>query len=153
MSHAVSQNIEQQRAASALFSLQEYNTAVAQKLEKGVLKQDPRSEYLSAIKALPAAILQNGLGQTLASYRAAKTDGPKDVYQHLESWLCSKAPHAPFDQDDQLLQALVTHDQNTYIAAQTEALAYTRWLKKLAIAEFPALPNEPPNEPPPHQSQ
>ncbi len=119
-------DIEQLRAYNAMNQIEQY----------AAQQNQPQAEYLSAIKALPAAILQNGLGQTLASYRAASTDGPKQVYEHLQSWLCSDNRFTPFARDEHLLKALVSNDQNRYIAAQAETMAYARWLKKLAVAEL-----------------
>lgn len=123
-SSTAKRNSEQQRAAEALKTINQ---------RKGNNK-DQRSEYLSAIKALPAAILQNGLGQTLASYRAASTTGPTLIYKDMHNWLCGEHQLAQFAGQQDLLEALFSNDQNRYIAAQTETLAYARWLKKLAVA-------------------
>ena len=90
--------------------------------------------YVSYVKALPAAILMNGLGQASASLLAADDNPHKILYAHLSTWLCGDMPEMPYQGATDLIQALVTHDQNLYLRAQAESLSLLEWLKKFASA-------------------
>lgn len=120
------QSLEQRRAANAL-------SAVRQ-----VEKRDAKL-YVSYAKALPATILQLGLGQamaTLLSKSQGKPDPHQMLYKQVSGWLCSDDPDVPFRKrhDRDLMQLIVDADQDAYVLAQAEALAYIDWLKKFAVA-------------------
>lgn len=72
--------------------------------------------------------------------RVGKRDGYEQLYDHLESWLCGNDDDAPYQNfqvsgnRSTLLHAITQHDQDTYIRAQAEALAYLEWLRKFAEA-------------------
>ena len=100
--------------------------------------------YVSYVEALPATILMNGLGQACAAL-LAKAEGKLDkphglLYADLQSWLCGPDPAAPYPtpqnqaREDCLMKAITTCDQNQYLRAQVEALAFLVWLKKFAGA-------------------
>jgi len=136
--------LEQARAKNALDAVR--------KLEG----HDPatRKAYTSYAKSLPANILMNGLGQAVAmamSKAAAGEDGTsggdaaawRALVEHLEAWLLSRenaaSPYAGTDKTEPkpgltLMQCIIEGDQNAYLAAQAEALAYLEWLKKFANA-------------------
>ena len=100
--------------------------------------------YKSYAKALPANILMSGLGQAVATVRSRvdKRPGYQQLYDHLESWLCGDDVDVPYRnfpgagtrERNSLLHAITQHDQDTYIRAQAEALAYLEWLRKFAEA-------------------
>jgi CRISPR-associated protein Cmr5 len=128
-------NLAQRRAAHALDRVEE--------LKK--LKEKEKvsyGNYKSYAKALPANILMSGLGQAMATVRSrvGKRDGYGQLYDHLESWLCGNDADAPYQNfqasgnRSTLLHAITQHDQDTYIRAQAEALAYLEWLRKFAEA-------------------
>ena len=58
------------------------------------------------------------------------------LFQHVGGWLCRDHEHAPYRGTalDHLLMKLSTCDQDTYVRAHAEALAYLDWLKKFARA-------------------
>ena len=120
------QSLDQRRAKHALNCIK--------KRQKDSTKQ---SDYLSYVKALPATILQNGLGQAMATLLAAAKGKENDPHQHLykdvQSWLCSDNEDATFPKGD-LLEAITSNDQQHYLKAQAEAQAYLVWLKKFAAA-------------------
>lgn len=90
-------------------------------------------KYASYVKALPAAILMNGLGQAAATLLAG--DEPhKILYRHLSTWLCGDIPEMPYTGAPGLIQAITTNDQNLYLRAQAESLLFLEWLKKFATA-------------------
>ena len=104
--------------------------------------------YVSHVEGLPARILRNGLGQAMAMERMkSPTDlGHKLLYEQMERWLIDGWPTSPLKAkpdelgrasvrpEARLLIAIVKSDQDTYIRAQAEALAYLEWLKKFAVA-------------------
>lgn len=95
--------------------------------------------YVSYVKALPANILQNGLGQALAMLLAAAADQSDNdphrrLYNQMQCWLCRTALDAPYSGECSLIQAIAKGDERKYIHAHAEALAYLVWLKKFAVA-------------------
>lgn len=102
------------------------------------LENQSCGHYVSYVRALPAEILQMGLGQALATQLAAaggeKKDPHRILYGQMERWLCSEHVETPFPEGENLMDAIVGHDEATYLRAQTEALAYLEWLKKFAVA-------------------
>lgn len=113
------QTVEQERAAYAL----ECVRRAAQRGEKQA------GEYGREMKGLPAMLLVNGLGQTLAFLRAK---GKSDVYADLSRGV---GPRLRLEGD--LLVEVTRMDVATYRLAQAEALALLAWLKRFAEAEWP----------------
>ena len=105
----MSRTIEQLRAACALKSVE------------AALGKDKKycDAYRSAARSLPAHLMIQGLGQTLALLRGDKGP-PKDLYYILQDWLVR--PGGPYTSDTDVLKAITTKDQNYYIAAQAEAV-------------------------------
>jgi CRISPR-associated protein Cmr5 len=139
-------NIERKRA--------EYALAAIERLPKTEGRCEGK-KYTSYVKALPGTILQNGLGQALATLLAAAKGDPAMVdgkiksahrllYDHIQEWLCRNNPAAPYpvptaNNDNNILMTKIPHgDEAAYIRAQAEALAYLAWLKKFATAFCPA---------------
>lgn len=137
-------NIERERARHALQTIE-------------ALPDDVK-KYTSYVKGLPAAILQNGLGQAMATLLAASKGKPamKDgavnkahrlLYNHLQQWLCGSNRLSPYCEEDKdkdiphdstiLMTSITEGDESAYIRAQAEALAYLNWLKKFAVAYRP----------------
>ncbi len=125
------QTLEQKRAKHALGQVK-------------ALQKDKPGNYLSYVKALPAAILMNGLGQALATERAASDQAHHKLARHVSEWLLSPEAYtkysasvsdeAKLDAAQRLLGRIVVGDQDAYLWAQTEAIAYVTWLKKFANA-------------------
>jgi CRISPR-associated protein Cmr5 len=129
------QTLDQKRAAHAL------------KCVKTTEKKDAtmQSKYVSYVKGLPAAILMNGLGQALATERAASDKAHHELANHVAEWLLcsdsrtrystSSALETPESEPVQkLLHRIVEGNQDAYLWAQSEALAYLNWLKRFANA-------------------
>ena len=134
--------IEQQRAANALGRVQELSAR-----SDGFKKR-----YRSYVDRLGPAILMNGLGQALATERAA-AGSPRDVADStrgdtadkdahgelctsLNQWLC-RADGGIYPNATDLLRAIVSHGQSEYLQAQAEALSWLEWHKKCCRAAFP----------------
>ncbi|MCI0724010.1 MAG: type III-B CRISPR module-associated protein Cmr5 [Acidobacteria bacterium] len=94
--------------------------------------------YVSYAEGLPAAILQNGLGQAMATLLAAakgnKEDPHRLLYNHVADWLTRDHADAPYPKATDLMTAITSKGEDTYLRCQAEALAYLRWLKKFAVA-------------------
>lgn len=132
------QTLEQKRAKHALDQV------------KALQKEKP-GNYLSYVNALPAAILMNGLGQALATERSATDQAHRKLARHVSEWLLSPEAHTRYaaaipekglDATQRLLDRIVAGDQDAYLWAQTEAIAYVAWLKKFANAFLDPLRKE-----------
>ena len=86
----------------------------------------------------------NGLGQALATERAAAGARPgkddewahKELYDGLQSWLC-RQDGGIYPTGTDILQGIMNHEEEFYLRAQTEALAWLDWHKKCCRAAFP----------------
>ncbi len=100
--------------------------------------EDWQGHYKSYVKGLPASILSNGLGQSLATLlstaKGKREDAHYVLYQHVEKWLGRSDPLAPYAGASDVIEAITSHDQRAYRAAQMETMAYLVWLKKFAAA-------------------
>jgi CRISPR-associated protein Cmr5 len=130
------QTPEQRRAADAL-------RALPQRGESDAL----RKSYRSYVERLGSSILINGLGQALATEKAAATSKPEKaeerahhlLYENLARWLCREGGIYPGGMD--LLEAIVQNGEAQYLRAQVEALAWLVWHKKFCRAYLPVPDN------------
>jgi CRISPR-associated protein Cmr5 len=94
--------------------------------------------YVSYVKAMPANILQNGLGQGLATLLSAAKGKSEDahhlLYDQIQTWLCRQHEDAPYAGKPELMQSITNGSEDAYLHAHAEALAYLVWLKKFAVA-------------------
>lgn len=142
-------DIDRERARYAFNAIQHLKSLVENENENNPDEAAKRhyGNYVSFSKSLPAAILQLGLGQALASELAASNingnateKGHYWICKHLCEWLGRESPLAPYPDkyDDEnlssVLAALVSEEQSKYILAQHEAIAYVAWIKKFAVA-------------------
>lgn len=137
--NSAKQILEQKRARHAL----EMVNKVKEKYPEG---SENRKNFVSYVESLPAAILNNGLGQAIATLlaRGGGKKGEKDdphriVYDILEDWLCRDDRTAPYKRigggsEPRLITEIVNGDRASYIKAQVEALSYLEWLKKFTVA-------------------
>lgn len=132
------QTLEQQRAA--------YAWKCIQKIKTDVFSNDPnkQKEYGSLAKSAPADIQTNGLGQTLAFWRAKSSkEGKLDsktahfhLLQHVTGWL--NEPDSLNLGIKELVKWVVESAKTTdYRRATTETIAFLVWLKRFAEAELP----------------
>ena len=115
--------IEQLRAADALAKI------------KGIEGKDC-GHYVSYVSGLPATIVMNGLGQALATLLAqskGKDEPHKWLHDHVASWLAKQMPQLGAD-ESAVVQGLMNNNQEVYLQAQGEAMAYLQWLKQFARA-------------------
>ncbi len=124
----MAENDDQARAAHALQTIRD--------LDK--LGRDKYGKYVSYVSALPAQIIINGLGQALATLMAAGGRGKKQhdphymLYLSIANWLMVRFPEWEIKDGNIVIDRLVQGNQDTYLRAQAESLAYLNWLKKFA---------------------
>jgi len=127
-------SIEQQRAANALARVNELRGR----------SDEFKKRYRGYVDRLGPAIVMNGLGQALATERAAVEGDPKkddewahhELYRSLQLWLC-RNEDGVYPSSDDLLEAIVENDEARYLRAQAEALSWLEWHKKCCRAGFP----------------
>jgi len=99
-------------------------------------------EYRSLAQGAPADIQANGLGQTLAFWKAKGYDNGKAkpdsehaaLYQDVDTWIRGRLGLAD-DALDWVIRQATTGD---YRRATVEALAFLTWVKRFAEAELPS---------------
>lgn len=116
------QTREQERAKSAWEAIAE--------VEKKDDKQ--RNKYGTLARGLPATILRDGLGPTVAFLQAKGEAHHKLLYTHLSQWI--KAALKPQGYSE-LAQHLRDCSSAEYRMAATEVLAYQLWLKRYVEAK------------------
>ena len=119
--------LEQKRAENALGRVKE----LADKLNS----QKEKESYRAYVDRLGPTIVMNGLGQALASERAAGGRAHDELYTSLKRWLCGT--DGVYPQEEDILDAITKHSESKYIRAQAEALAWLQWHKKFCRASFP----------------
>lgn len=127
------QTLEQKRAINALSRVKKLNSK----------SPDFKKRYRAYVEQLGATIVMNGLGQALATERSAAGPDPTKIeeqahralYDNVQNWLCRDG--GVYAGATDLLEAIMHHDEDRYLAAQAEALAWLQWHKKFCRAELP----------------
>lgn len=121
--------LEQDRAAHALSKV---------RLLEKEMDHEKADKFASYVESLPASILNNGLGQSMATLLAQSKGAHKDphykLYAFIQEWLCRDNPQAPYRSAVDLMEAIVGNDRQAYLRAQAEALSWLNWMKKFAVA-------------------
>jgi CRISPR-associated protein Cmr5 len=139
---STTQTPEQRRAADALRTVRALENA----------DDAVRKRYRAYADRVGPSILMNGLGQALATERAAAGSNPQKaderahdrLYRNIEAWLCRVGGvyEPSSDQDPDLLKAIVQGGEADYLRAQAEVLAWLVWHKKFCRAYLPAAEDE-----------
>ncbi len=127
---ATRRTLDQKRAEHALNNIQ-------------AIRDDKNDGYyVSYVSSLPATIVMNGLGQALVT-QLAKAKGSQGanshylLFHHVAGWLSQQIPEirSPIKNDFKpVIERLMQADQQVYLRAQAEAMAYLNWLKQFARA-------------------
>ncbi len=83
---------------------------------------------------LPATILSNGLGQTMAFLLSKGEKKYEEAFEFINEWLIKDGKINDNDNDLEFLMNLSSIDQRKYIAAQCETLALLQWFKRYTRA-------------------
>lgn len=94
-----------------------------------------RADFKPFSAGLPAMILQNGFGQTLAFLVAKGTPKHMAGFHIIKDWLVNRGLITAGQPRD-ILVNISTMEQKRYLHAQRETLAMLEWLKRYANAEI-----------------
>jgi len=127
----MSRTLGQERAAFALEQLRNRLSNASDKIKK---------EFPAFTAGLPAMILQNGFGQTLAFLLAKAGDNQADkhyiAFEIITDWLREKEVLNGESKEEVMEYISNQMDQAQYLHAQRETLAMLEWLKRFANAEL-----------------
>jgi len=91
-------------------------------------------KYGQLARSAPADIQANGLGQTLAFWRAKGEDHHRALLCQVSDWVKAQIRFT----DGDLLQWIVnTADTDGYRRATAEAISFLTWLKRFVEGELP----------------
>ncbi len=123
--------LAQQRAAFALEQLEEHLSN---------LPANQCAEFGTFTAGVPAMILQNGFGQTLAFMLAKaggkETDKHHIAYAIITGWLCNRQYLQGNNPIEILRYINQQMSQADYLQAQRETLDLFEWVKRFANAEL-----------------
>lgn len=118
---------------SIIRSLEQEEALFALQCVESVKRDNKKeSEYLSLVNRLPAMLLTNGLGQTLAFLQAKDEEHHKFLMNHITTWLTKE--RGVYPTDGNMIKHLMENDMNTYINAQQLTLRLLSWLVRFAKA-------------------
>ena len=98
------------------------------------VKPEQIEEYTSELRALPASVVQNGLGAALAYLRGRPGAGRQTLYDHLSAWVSDVIFAEP---KTDLLQLVVSNPASRLMRAHEETLAFATWLRRFLDAREP----------------
>ncbi len=117
-------SLEQQRAKHAWEKVSQFKRQQPEK----------QKEMRSLASSAPASIQSNGLGQTLAFWRAKNEVHHRELYNALSDWL--KTQIKQIGNGDALDWIIKNASSQEYRYATAEAMAYLNWYKRFAEAEL-----------------
>ena len=129
-SDPVTQTAQQQRAA---FAFEKVSALAGQ-------GEDKASRFRAYANALPALVQMTGIGQAMAfvyskkSGQGAEAAGWAALYQLVSDWLCASERKIFTENSTDLMQAIISHEQNCYRLAQAECQALLVWVRQFARA-------------------
>lgn len=98
------------------------------------VKHSSESEIKSWASQFPLMIHTNGIGQACAFFKSRKNvEGARLLYAHLNDWLKGQFSDLYKGKND-LMDVIVTCNQQQYRLIQAESLAYLQWVKQLSKA-------------------
>lgn len=95
-----------------------------------------RGEFKALTAGLPAMIIQNGFGQTLAFLQAKGQDKHIAAFNIIARWLAKRNLITNAQQPIGILKQISFMEQTKYLQAQKETLAMLEWLKRYANANL-----------------
>jgi CRISPR-associated protein Cmr5 len=114
---------------------QERAKAAWEEVKKAKKTSEYQKKYKSLAHSATADIQQNGLGQTLALWRAKSNETHQQaLYNAVSNWVKSQIK---WQGNSHLLEWIVNQAQSDeYRRATSEAIAFLQWLKRFAEAEL-----------------
>ncbi len=116
-------------------SLEQERAKAAWEEVKKAKNADYQKKYKSLARSAPASIQQNGLGQTLAFWRARPDEKHQQaLYDAVSNWVKSQIK---WQGNSHLLEWIVNQAQSDeYRRSTGEAIAFLQWVKRFAEAEL-----------------
>ncbi len=121
------------------------NTTTIKGLEQGRAKfaydcalegsqQPTKKEYKSHVKKIPVLIKTNELGSTFAFVKSKKNDAAYQlIYEQTKQWLKrDEKTLLNINEDDDLVEKIISLDSPGYRAITNEVLAFFNWLTRFA---------------------
>jgi CRISPR-associated protein Cmr5 len=115
-------------------SLEQERAKAAWERVSAVKGQSFAGKYGQLARNSPANIQANGLGQTLAFWKAKGEEHHRHLFNHVSEWVKGQIG---FSDGDLLQWVVTTADTDGYRRATAEAIAFLIWLKRFAEAELP----------------
>ncbi|MBN2007621.1 MAG: type III-B CRISPR module-associated protein Cmr5 [Anaerolineae bacterium] len=115
-------------------SLEQKRATIAWEAVTQVKGQSFQDKYKSLAANAPADIQTNGLGQTLAFWKAKGGEEHRMLYQAVSVWVKGQL-NMPATSDF-LVWVMQTATTDQYRRATAEAIAFLSWLKRFAEAEL-----------------
>jgi CRISPR-associated protein Cmr5 len=140
------QTMGQKRAAFTLKKLEKINLEFANSDPN--IESDQKNEWKRFTAGIPAMMLQNGFGQTLAFFVAKRdknkqTDKYKRAFDLIKDWLQENNNFAEDRvEEHDFLKAIVEVDQTQYFELRKETMALMEWVKRFAAMFAPAEKDE-----------
>ena len=114
---SIQRSLAQDRASFAFNSVERVNLAL-------------REKYKQLARSAPADVQTNGLGQTLAFWRAKGEPEHRLLLDHLTTWLREQLHFN--EGQDALKWIVLTANIEEYRRATTETIALLTWIKRFA---------------------
>lgn len=101
---------------------------------EGSSQQPTKKEYKSHVKKIPMLIKTNGLGSTFAFLKSKKSDAAYHlIYEQTKQWLKKDEKNLlNINEDDDLVEKIISLDSLGYRAITNEVLAFFNWLTRFA---------------------
>jgi len=115
-------------------SLEQERAKAAWERVAAVKGQSYAGKYGQLARSAPADIQANGLGQTLAFWKAKGENHHRALLEHVSEWVKGQIG---FSDGDLLQWVVTTANTDGYRRATAEAIAFLIWLKRFAEAELP----------------
>ncbi len=125
MNESSRNSLEQQEAMYALQSV------------KKVREEDTSEDYFIQVKRLPAMVLTNGLGHSLAFLRSkaanksADKSGHRALFDDIAGWL---QEIEVYPSEGEIMEHIMKGSMNKYLEAQSHVMRLLTWLVRFANA-------------------
>lgn len=103
-------------------------------LDKALINKDNK-KFKPFSAGVPAMILKNGFGQSLAFWVAKGKDEHMAMFDIVVNWL-KRNGFTKSTEKTEFLREISTMDQKQYLLCQQEALKLLEWVKRFANAEL-----------------
>lgn len=95
--------------------------------------KDYQKDYRAYVRRAPTLILSNGLGNTLAFWKAKGGDAYTKLYEHINTWFKKRHP----EEEDILTWVISDTTSSLEVFKETkEDVSLLNWMKRFADAEL-----------------